>query len=198
MLEIVLVRHGDICDSYKGTYLGWTDVPLSDRGTEEAEALGLKLAEADAAAVYSSPLKRASQTAEIINSFLMSRITYIDGLKERSFGIWEGMDRGSIMEKYPEACKKWDEDWTGYAMDGGESAGRVYERNAGTMNNILGRHHKGSIILVTHLGVIRNMLAFLLGLGVEGAWRFRVDTGSISTLKRNDSGYIYMDCLNLK
>ena len=89
MMELIFVRHGETDSNKKKTFLGWTDAELNDEGIRQACKLGEELKRITFDGIYSSSLKRASKTAEIINEKLNMEIVYSDNLKERNFGIWD-------------------------------------------------------------------------------------------------------------
>lgn len=199
MLELVFVRHGEINSNKKGTYCGWTDTGLNEKGIEQAEAASLKLAAMKLSpdSIYSSPLARAVQTAEIINRNYGLDIVRTDSLKERNFGVWEDLTYTDICGRYPVERQKWEADWINYCIDGGESAAQVFDRVNSFVQSLIDVHKSGRILLVTHLGCIQSSLAHFLGLPAEGFWRFRIDNCGIARMLVNDDGYAYLAGLNL-
>jgi len=101
MTELILVRHGETESNVNGTYTGWTDIGLNDKGIMQAFAAREKLSATHLDAVYSSTLKRASKTAEIINEVHNIDICYTDNLNERNFGCWEEMTNSEVTQRYP-------------------------------------------------------------------------------------------------
>lgn len=195
MNHLILVRHGETDSNKRGTYLGWTDVALNAAGLEQAESARMILKDYPIDRIYASPLLRAWKTAEIINRGRDIPIAAAEGLKERNFGVWEDLTYHEIVEKYAEEYGMWVKD-PGYCIRGGESTLQAYERVNGFTDRILSQYQGKTILLVTHLGSIRNILAHLLGMGMEGCWRFRVDNGGITRLEINDEGYAYLTQLN--
>ncbi len=196
MLELVLIRHGETEGNLRTTALGVTDLPLTERGRRQASSLARVFTLEKPEAVYSSPLKRATETAEpIAKKHHMLVETMLD-LEERNFGIWENMPVEEIRAVYPEEYAAWEENLADYVIPQGESAQEAYTRNARFVDTIIRRHTEGKIVVVTHLGCIRNMLAHLLGMGIEGAWRFKVNTGSICRLQIDENGYAALTAFN--
>lgn len=196
MLEIILVRHGETDSNIRGTYCGWTDPELNERGKTQARRAAELLKAEKLNAIYASPLKRAYGTAAIINRAHNIEIITDERLKEQNFGEWEDLTYAEIEEKYAEECIKWKNDWMNYCIKGGENPARVYGRVSDFMDTIAGAYKSGTIMVVTHLGCIRMILAHMLGMAMEGFWRFRVDNSGISRLVVND-GYAYLKALNL-
>jgi alpha-ribazole phosphatase len=196
MIELILVRHGETNSNVKGTYLGWTDIGLNEKGIQQAFLAKEKLKGEKVDAIFCSPLKRARRTAEIINENLSLEINHCEGLKERNFGCWDDLTYQEITHKYPKEYECYTNDWVNYCIKGGESAKQSYERTTGFIKDLIGRSDNGTFIIVTHLGCIRNILAFLLELNIEGAWHFRVDNAGITRIQINDEKYAYLSLLN--
>jgi len=100
--EIGVVRHGETDWNTEGVLQGWLDVPLNDRGRRQALEMAEKFADADCSRVYSSPLGRALETAEIVAAQLhLPPPTCDDGLKERNFGVIQGIPKSELAELNP-------------------------------------------------------------------------------------------------
>lgn len=196
MKELILVRHGETESNNRGTFLGWTDVELNEAGIRQAYAAREKLKDIKFDAVYSSPLKRVRATAEIIYEGMSPDIIFCNELKERNFGIWDNLTYSEIQQKYPLECEAWGKDWLNYCIDKGESALAAHNRITDFIDSLVKDSKDERILLVTHLGCIRTITAHLLGLPMEGAWRFRVGNGSITRLEVNNEGFAYLTMLN--
>ncbi len=197
MIELILVRHGETDSNVKGTYLGWTDVPLNAHGIEQANAAKEKLKGMMLNGIYSSPLQRARHTAEIINENFGMEILLAEGLKERNFGAWDNLTYKEIVSGFPQEHELWVKDWANYCMKDGESSVQAYSRVVGFIEELVKSHKEGTFLIVTHLGCVRKILSHLLGMGLEGSWHFKVDNAGISRIQINDEGYAYITALNL-
>ncbi|MBR5236926.1 MAG: histidine phosphatase family protein [Clostridia bacterium] len=192
MLELILVRHGETAGNLRPTALGTTDLPLTERGRRQANSLSRVFALKRPEAIYTSPLRRASETAEAIAQPHGITVETIFDLCERRFGIWENMAVDDIRAEYEAEYTAWQQDLADYAIPGGESARQVYDRCAEVINELLKKHNEGSVVVVSHLGTIRCILAYLLGMGIEGSWRFQVNNGGICRvmIDENASGVL--------
>ncbi|MDQ2085513.1 alpha-ribazole phosphatase [Herbivorax sp. ANBcel31] len=175
MLELILIRHGQTDSNKKRTYVGWTDVELNEEGKRQAFKLKEKLKDMPVDKIYSSPLKRAKKTAEIINENFCLDIEYTDNLKERNFGIWDDLSNDEIKRLYKNQYNIWIKDWKNYCIKDGESALKSYKRAMDFSKNIIDSFDRGRFLIVSHLGTIRFITAYLLGMDIEGSWRFRLD-----------------------
>jgi len=195
MTELVIVRHGRTQSNTRYAYCGWTDVELDEEGISQARSARDRMRSLKVDYIFSSPLKRALKTAEIINENFNLPITCSESLKERNFGVWEDLQYEEICEKFPEQVKMLEKDWMKYCIQNGESALQFYSRVVEFVDGLLS-DKQGTFLIVTHLGCIRNTVSHLLGMGIEGSWRFRVDNCGITRIQINDEGYAYLTQLN--
>lgn len=197
MLELILVRHGETESNIRGTYCGWTDTPLNNKGVRQAREAALKLKDVRLDSVFCSPLTRAVQTAEMIVAGRACAITLAEPLKEHNFGIWEDMAHAEIQERYPEEAAAWENDWMNYEIEGGESAMQCYRRISGFVDCLVAAHDSGTILIVSHLGTIRYILIHLLKLPVDCIWRFAADNGSITRVIISEDKFAWLKNLNM-
>ncbi len=183
MMELIFVRHGETDSNKKKTFLGWTDAELNDEGIRQACKLGEELKRITFDGIYSSSLKRASKTAEIINEKLNMEIVYSDNLKERNFGIWDDLTYDEICKRYPKERSEWEKNWINYSVEKGESAEESYIRNIRFVDDVILAKDSGTYLIVTHLGTIRFILTYLLGMKLEDSWRFTVDNCTITRVQ---------------
>ena len=183
MVEVLLIRHGETAGNIRKTALGTTDLPLNENGIRQAEHMRDLLSGETFEAVYSSPLIRAKTTAEIVAKPHGIGLTVVRELEERHYGDWENIAVDDIKERFPEAYAKWQNDLPDYAIPGGETARQNFHRVANAVETILSHHQSGTIVIVSHLGCIRNLIAYFLGKGVENAWDYNVKNGSVTKLQ---------------
>lgn len=195
MLELILVRHGETESNARGTYLGWTDVELNENGIQQAQEAAEKLKDEQIGAVYSSSLKRAYNSSFIINRYHSLNICTMEGLKERNFGRWDDLLYDEIKERFEDEHDEWIKDWINFRILDGESGADMYERVGCSLDRIIQSHIQGKILIVTHSGCIKMGIAHLLGLGIEGMWKFAVNHGSISRVQLHE-GYNVLMQLN--
>eukprot|EP00802_Teleaulax_amphioxeia_P024056 Tamp_24712.p1 GENE.Tamp_24712~~Tamp_24712.p1 ORF type:complete len:307 (+),score=36.44 Tamp_24712:54-923(+) len=170
---ILLVRHGQTEWNVQGRYQGQKDSPLTTLGRQEAKALGARLRGSGRKieGVWSSDLARASDTALEIVSALASgpdgvkhELRLDARLRERSFGILEGMTREECRRKHPEEMQKFSSDG-GYAISGGgESRSTLVERTAAALVDIAKDSPGKTNVVVTHGAVVSTFIRYLLGI----------------------------------
>jgi len=169
--EVVLVRHGQTEWSAAGRHTGRSDVPLTELGRRQAEALGAMLDGADFARVLSSPLTRAWETMERAG---YSSGTATDDLMEWDYGIYEGRRTVDIREEIP--------DWSVWVdpIVGGESVDEVGERADRVIADVL--EADGPIAMFGHGHALRILAARWMGLPAVVGANLRLDTATVSTL----------------
>ncbi len=196
MLELILVRHGETTGNVRPTALGTTDLLLTERGKRQSTTLARLFALEKPEVIYTSPLKRATETAEAIAKPHHMMVETILDLEERNFGIWENLSVEEIKAKYPEEYAAWQQDLAEYVIPQGESAAELYKRTSRFIDDVIRRNADGKIIIVSHLGVIRSILAHLLGMGIEGMWRFNIENGKACRLRIDENAYAVLTAFN--
>jgi broad specificity phosphatase PhoE len=175
--ELLLVRHGQSTANAKGIWQGQMEFPLSERGRAQASLAGHGLSGEPFEGLYSSPLSRAFETAEIIRdrAGFAGQVIAVDGLSERNGGILEGHTWAEQEQRNPELAKKFlaipeEERWT---LVGAETDEEVIARFEEALSSIRALHSGGSrIVVVSHGGVMRAFLRERFGTGVlPGAQR---------------------------
>ncbi|UCG79344.1 MAG: alpha-ribazole phosphatase [Nitrospirota bacterium] len=188
---VYLIRHGQTVDSEEKKYKGHIDVPLSKEGRGQAERLArymsVLLANGSERpvlnAVYSSGLSRAIDTARIISRPFDIEPEEIEGLKERSFGKWEGMTFSEIQQEYPSEFSAWVSDPLSFSPVNGESTQDVNNRVMPVYSDILARHEGDNIAIIAHGGVNRIILCNILGIPLELIFRVEQDFSGLNVIR---------------
>lgn len=172
--RIYLVRHGATELTAEDRFAGSTNVPLSDEGRAQVEALASRLRCDRLDAVYASAMDRTVETAAIIaKPHGLEPIPERD-LREIDYGRWEGMARDEVESRYRSEYDAWQEDPLTIAPEGGESGIQVLARALPIMRRIVQRHERRSVLVVSHKGTNRLMISSLLGFDARG-YRDRLD-----------------------
>jgi broad specificity phosphatase PhoE len=172
--RLYLVRHGATQLTAEDRFSGSAGVDLSDEGRRQAERLGERLRREQIAAIYTSPLSRTIETAEIIGGRCGLEIRSRDGLREISHGHWEGLTRAEVEQRYAAEYAAWEEDPFTFAPEGGESGVSVLARALPEIRSIVTAHTGQRIVVVSHKATIRLLLSSLLGFDERG-YRDRLD-----------------------
>lgn len=152
--RVLAIRHGETAWNVDGRIQGQLDVPLNDIGRRQVLRLGRALVDEDIAAVYSSDLLRALDTAKALVQGREQVVTTDVGLRERGFGVFEGLSYAEISERWPADAERWRKRDAGFGAPGGETLRQFYERSIATATRLAARHPGRTIALVSHGGVM--------------------------------------------
>ena len=150
--RILLARHGETEWNRLGRWQGHADPPLNETGRRQASALAEQLEGDGIVAVYSSDLRRASETARIVADRLRLGVTEDRALREIDVGSWSGLTREEVRERYPEGFARWLDGEIGHD---GETREALTARVVRAVERIAAAHPDEHVLLVTHGGVAR-------------------------------------------
>jgi broad specificity phosphatase PhoE len=186
--RLILVRHGETLANREFRYIGARDDALSDRGSQQAQQLAQAFVAFPLAAIYSSPLRRAYQTALPIASPHHLSVDQLDGLVEGRFGSWEGLSRTEVLARSAqdrELLLAWEQDAT-VAPPQGESLSQVQGRICQLVERLAERHVGQTIVLVSHVGPIKTLLCQALGAPLTSMSHIFLDPATISVVDWNE------------
>ena len=174
-MDIVFVRHGRTEMNTKGLFSGHLDDVLSLEGKSDAKYNKEILKDKEFQSIYTSPLKRAVETSQILGYKAIED----SRLKEINFGIFEGLSYDEITRKYPIEAKLWSEDFINYKIPKGESFMELYERVADFLYEV--SHKSENTLVVTHEGVIKCALCYIFE-KPEYFYRFKISHTGITQI----------------
>lgn len=183
-IKILLVRHGETDWNLAGRFQGRSDVPLNQKGVEQANALASALRGESLAAIYSSPLARAKETARLIQVFHASAPLHEDeGLVEMDLGEFEGIEGPRWAEKHANFRQAWRDNPAAVTMPGGESLKEVQARAVAALERITHSYPLGSTLLVcSHNFVILTILCHALEIPLNRFRELKQGTGALNVL----------------
>ena len=183
MIEVLLVRHGETTWNIEGRIQGYSaDSPLTELGTEQAEAVARQLAREGIRRLFSSDAGRARETARPIARATGLHAFFDPGLRERNYGIFEGKTYADIEREFPadyQAIRTRDPH---YVVPGGESAAQFFERIVATLTRVARFAQGGRIAVVTHGGVLGAMYRHATGVPLDAKRDFPLKNASINRL----------------
>jgi len=199
MTEIILARHGETEWNVAEVFRGQIDIDLNETGVKQAELLSGYLSTSAIAAVYSSPLKRALKTAEIIAQPHKLKVNVDTDLIDFNFGKWQGLSHQEVKEKYRDLYATWITHPEQVRIPDGEALEDVSKRVIRVRNKVI-ENHRGTVVIVGHRVVNKVMICTLLGLDNSHFWKIRQDTCGISIFsylneqfiltKHNDTSFL--------
>ena len=199
MTEIILARHGETEWNVGEIFRGRTDIELNETGIRQARLLAEYLTNVNIDAIYSSPLKRALKTAEIIASYHKLDVDIAPDLTDFNFGKWQGLSHQEVKDKYKKLYTEWINHPDRVKMPAGESLEDVRKRATRVVARVIARYAE-TVVLVSHRVVNKVLICALLGLDNSHFWNIKLDTCGITIFtyvdkqftltKHNDTSYL--------
>ena len=187
--RLILIRHGETAWNRATRIQGHTDIPLSPLGLAQAERLAEALADERLAAIYSSDLSRARQTAEALARAQRLAVRLDTGLRERAFGRFEGLSWDEIAQAYPEDSARWRRREPDFAVGGGESLNAFSARCLDAARRAAAAHPGDSIALVAHGGVLDCLYRAATRAALESPRSWQLGNATINRLLATPEGF---------
>ena len=201
-MRLIFVRHGESVWNHEGRIQGCADPPLSERGRVQATLVAERLArDFKPAAVYSSALQRATETATIIAARLDMPLKIDARLNEYDIGEFTGLTDAEVAARYPDIWARWEMDALWVPVPGEEGIYAFLDRVTRAMDEIIAAYPgDAEVVVVTHGGVMALYLGDLIGLNPRQRMPWVFDNASISIVqpegarprivRLNDTGHV--------
>ena len=189
MTEILLIRHGETLWNQQGRMQGQNDSPLTALGLNQARQLGRRLKNVSFAALYSSDLGRAHQTARCIADDTGHEVIAEPGLRERHFGVFEGLTHTEIKLRHPDEHVRFATRDPDYAMPGGESTAQFRDRCVACLDSIARRHAGETLVVVTHGLVLDVLYRTACRMALDAPRGFPLLNCSLNTFRHGPEGW---------
>ncbi len=183
-MRIHMVRHANTVYNTKRKWQGRIDLPIDEVGRWQAQRLALRFASAQVDAIYSSPLKRAVQTAEEIAKVHGMEVEVLEDLIESDLSLWEGLPADEVKVKFKREYEEWAKN-PDVEIEGIENFRSVYERTRRALEYI---HSRGGedVVVVTHAIVIRAAVCHVMKMPLTSFREFVVHNASVSVILVKD------------
>ena len=191
-MKLLLVRHAETEGNNKGIFLGLIDEDLNQNGMFQASKLALKLKHEKIDVIFSSDLKRARKTAEIINKYHQLPVKSTKMLRERNFGNFQGKSKESLFN----AVKESNMEFHRYKPQDGESCLEVKQRIVNFFKKIVRKYSDKTVLFVTHGAVIMELLFYLTKLSRNKFKELEQDKTALSIIKINRDGTTQAELIN--
>jgi broad specificity phosphatase PhoE len=178
--EIILVRHGETMENIREVFRGRMDVELNEAGKQQAELLSPYLGSLNTDVIYSSPLKRALQTAKIIARPHHRRVHVLKELVDFHHGEWEGLTNKQVQASYPELYRRWIKTPQLVKMPQGERLSQVRKRMHHAIKKAI-KYNRS--ILVSHRVPLKVLICALLNLSNSHFWNIKIDLAGVTTFQ---------------
>jgi len=193
---IYLARHGEIDLGGKKRLVGQVDLPLSEKGRQQARLLKQALTPPPFDRIYCSDLIRSLETARSIASPEKETFQVLPHLREINLGVWDGLEVAEIREHFPDEWEKREQDVIRYTPPGGESFVTLADRVRPVFEGIVEKG-EARVLIVGHAGVNRVILTQVLGMPLTHLFRLQQDYGSF-TLIAHKNGEWRLLALNIQ
>ncbi|PWK91837.1 putative phosphoglycerate mutase [Lentzea atacamensis] len=194
--RLILLRHGQTRLSVERRYSGRGDHPLTELGLEQAAKAAERLSKVDGiAAIISSPLQRAVQTAQALGQRTGVEVVTHQGLIETDFGTWEGLTFAEAAQQDPEIHRRWLGD-TSVQPPGGESFDEVNARVRKARSEIIAKFGGKTLVLVSHVTPIKTVLRQALDVGPQFLFRMHLDLTGVSIAEFYPDGHASVKLVN--
>jgi probable phosphoglycerate mutase len=194
--RLLLLRHGQTELSVRRRYSGRGNPPLTELGLRQAAAAAARLSTRDdIAAVVSSPLTRARQTADAVAAAVGVTAVDLAGLIETDFGAWEGLTFAEAAARDPQPHRDWLAD-TASSPPGGESFDQVSERVAQARAELMAGYGGSTVVVVSHVTPIKTLLRMGLAAGPSVLFRLHLDLASLSVVEFYPDGHSSVRLVN--
>jgi len=183
---IILARHGETDWNAELRFQGHADPPLNAAGRSQAVALAATLAKARVAAVYSSDLQRAAETARIAADRVGLSVVETPGLREIDVGEWSGLTVDEVIDRFPDGYRRHRDGGDGWTD--GETHEELTSRIVRTVVEIAAAHPDDTILVVAHGAALRALLAYADGIPLSEFRRTRppIQNGSLAMIAVED------------
>ena len=187
--RLYILRHGETQWNKEEIFRGTKDIPLNEKGLNQAEMAGLYFKDKPINRILSSPLKRAFQTAQAVGDATGTKIEIVDEFTDINFGIWEGLTVEEVKKTYTSDFELWRRSPEMLSVQGGETLHRVRDRISRGIERHITKDDE-SVLVVTHRVICKVMVLYLLKIGNEHFWDMKYDPASITLLERDGDRFV--------
>ncbi len=191
----LLLRHGQTPMSVQRQYSGRSDAELTPAGLAQAAAAAKSLAGADLATIFTSPLRRAVQTAQEVAAVTGAEVVTDEGFRETDFGAWEGLTFTEVREGWAEEMAAWMAD-PQIAPPGGESFADVAVRVTAALHRVLAGREGQRVLIVSHVTPIKTLVAEALLAPPAALYRMHLDLAALSEIDWYSNGTAVLRSFN--
>ncbi len=188
MTKIIIARHGETEWNVNEIFRGRQNVRLNKLGIKQAEQLGNHMKNESVQAIYSSPLKRAIDTATYVAKHHGLDVNVTSELTDFNYGVWEGLTRQEVSDKYRGLYEQWLKEPHLVKIPGGESLEQVRDRARSLVDRVVLKNND-TVVLVSHRVVIKVLTCSMLNLENSYFWYIKQDLGGITIFKYEGRHY---------
>jgi probable phosphoglycerate mutase len=166
-LSLLAIRHGETVFNVEKRYQGHIDSPLTEIGRDQVSSLGRRMEKMNIDTLISSDLGRAQETASIIAEYTDHSVETDDRLRERNYGILEGLTVPEIKSRHSDVLERLDANDPDYIIPEGESHRQHYRRNVAVIEELQAGNSGATIAMVVHGGVLDSLFRYAAHLPLD-------------------------------
>lgn len=186
--RLIAVRHGETAWNVDTRLQGQLDIPLNERGHQQARLAAVTLADETPDVIYSSDLCRAHATAQALGERIGLPVHTDPGLRERHFGQWQGHTYAEVERQWPELAVFWRARDPAFGPPGGETLEAFFQRCVGTLTRLAQQHPGQTVVVVAHGGVLDCFYRAANRMALNAARTWELPNTGINRLLHTDSG----------
>lgn len=176
-MKFIIIRHVETIANSENKIYGRSESEYTEKGINQIEKIKDILKDEKVDKIFCSPLTRTKKLGEALSDLLNLELKLEEDLIEMNFGIFEGKDYKQAMRDHKEEWDMWINDYKNYKIPQGESLKEVNERVTEFIDKV--KDNEGSIIVVTHGGIIHAIITYLLNLKIDDRWHFKILPGTV-------------------
>ncbi len=186
MKRLIILRHGETEWNREERFRGMADLPLTEKGLQQAKSAAERIATLKPQVIYSSPLRRTIQTAEIVADPLGLPVQPSEDLRDIDYGLWQGLSLKEAYHKYRKGYLDWLHSPQLVKFPQGESLPIVQERVNRLLKNVIEADREDVILFVTHKVVCKVLLISLLGADLSHFWQIKQDVAALNIFEKRN------------
>jgi probable phosphoglycerate mutase len=187
--RVIAIRHGETAWNVDHRIQGQLDVPLNAMGQWQVHRLALAVVDDNIDVIYSSDLLRAFETAQAVSRACGKPVVTDVGLRERGFGVFEGLTYEEIKQRWPEQSERWRKRDPEFGAEGGETLNQFYERSIATASRLSALHPGQTVALVSHGGVMDCLYRAASRVALNAPRSWQLGNASINRLLYTPQGF---------
>ncbi|QXM06052.1 histidine phosphatase family protein [Crassaminicella indica] len=196
MTRLYLIRHGQTKWNIESRAQGSKNVELTEEGRNQAVLLAKSMKKYRIDAIYSSDLDRAYETAKILGKTMNLEVKKIDGLREMSFGEWEGLTNEEIQRSYLKDYTVWRNEPHKAIIPGGEKLLEVQKRGLKAIYDIVKENENKNIVVVSHGVIIKSIILGLMDIDLSYFYKIRQDNTCMNVIEYKSYGPVLVTLNN--
>lgn len=195
-MKIILIRHGHVEGIAPERFRGRADLPLTSLGRKQADLTALRVAKYRPVAIYSSPLRRAVETAEPLALACSLPIQRASAFSDIDYGNWQGLTPDEVRARWPAELELWYTAPQLVSISGGESLADVFARMTGGLYPLLEKHESETIAIVAHDTINRVLLLHALELPQRAYWKIAQEPCAINNIDHDRQRHFAVRSMN--